>query len=141
MAKNEIVPQVNDVTRISAGTEIKGTINSTYDIRIDGVFDGKLTTTGKLVIGDAAKFTGEVTCKNCDIWGTIEGTIVVNELFGIKKTANVKGEISCRRLVIEEGGNLNGTCTMITDSKKPITSSSEVSAEKPSEKPNEKPKS
>ena len=117
MAKNEIVPQVNEVTRISAGTEIKGNMNSTCDIRIDGIFEGKLITSGKLVIGDTAKLIGEVTCRNCDVWGTVEGTIVVNELFGIKKSANVNGDVSCRRLVIEEGGNLNGACTMITEAE------------------------
>ena len=118
MAKNEIVPQINEVTRISAGAEIKGVMNSSCDIRIDGVFEGKLITTGKLVVGDNAKFIGEVMCRNCDIWGTIEGTLVVSELFGLKKSACITGDVSCRRLIIEEGASFDGTCTMITESNR-----------------------
>lgn len=69
MAKNEIVTQVNEVNRISGGSEFIGRLNSACDIRIDGFFEGRLTTTGKLVIGENAKLLGEVICKSCDIWG------------------------------------------------------------------------
>ena len=116
MAKNEFVPQVNDVNRISVGTEIKGTLNSSGDIRIDGVFEGKLTTAGKLVIGEGAKFIGEIVCKSCDVWGHLEGSVVVKELLGLKKVGYIKGDVSCQKLVIEEGGSFNGTCNMINDS-------------------------
>jgi len=129
MAKNEFVPQVNDVNRISAGTEIKGTLNSSGDIRIDGAFDGKLSTGGKLVIGESAKFKGEIICKSCDVWGHLEGNIVVKELLGLKRAGYIKGDVLCQKLIIEEGGNFNGTCKMITDSefeKKKIDTKAEI---------------
>jgi len=116
MAKNEFTPQVNDVDRISAGTEFRGTLNSSGDVRIDGFFDGKLSTAGKLVIGESARFTGEILCKSCDVWGHLEGSIVAKELLGLKKMGYIKGDVSCQKLVIEEGGCFNGICTMITNS-------------------------
>ena len=45
---------VNDVSRISAGTVIKGEINSPNDIRIDGSFEGKIISKGRVVVGDKA---------------------------------------------------------------------------------------
>ena len=39
---SDSTPSVNDVSRISAGSTIRGEIISPYDIRIDGNFEGKI---------------------------------------------------------------------------------------------------
>ena len=46
------VVNVNEVSRISTGTVIKGEINSPNDIRIDGVFEGKIFSKGRVVVGE-----------------------------------------------------------------------------------------
>ena len=60
MAKNEQPPQVNEVSRVSTGTEIKGNLTTTSDIRIDGTFEGNISTQGKLVLGENASVKGEI---------------------------------------------------------------------------------
>ena len=80
MARSNTIAQVNDVTRISAGTEIQGALGSNSDIRIDGVFEGDLVTSGKLVLGEKAVIKGNVMCNSADIWGTIEGTFTVGDI-------------------------------------------------------------
>lgn len=114
MAKNEAIPQVNDVNRITSGTEFHGTLSSNADIRIDGLFEGKITTTGKLVIGDSAKMRGEAIAKSCDIWGEMEGTLLLKEYMGLRKSGQFKGKIACHKVFIEEGGFFNGSCKIIT---------------------------
>ncbi|HCT94133.1 MAG: hypothetical protein A2X19_03255 [Bacteroidetes bacterium GWE2_39_28] len=115
MSKNEVSNQVIEVNRICTGTEFHGTLKSTSDIRIDGFFEGKINTLGKLVIGEFAKLIGEATCKSCDIWGEVDGKIVVKEVFGLRKSGKIKGKVSCQKIFIEEGGEFNGTCKMITE--------------------------
>ena len=115
MAKNEIVTQVNEVNRISGGSEFIGRLNSACDIRIDGFFEGRLTTTGKLVIGENAKLLGVVICKSCDIWGFMEGALLVKESFGLRKTGSITGNIACQKIFIEEGATFNGSCKLIDD--------------------------
>jgi cytoskeletal protein CcmA (bactofilin family) len=115
MSKNENTTQVNEVNRISGGTEFHGVINSVSDIRIDGLFEGKLTTIGKLVIGESARLIGEVIARSCDIWGEVDGKILVREVFGLRKCGSIKGKIACQKLFIEEGGIFNGSCKMITE--------------------------
>ncbi len=39
-------------------------------------FEGKLNTTGKLVIGESGKLVGDVIAKSCDIWGTLQGKVI-----------------------------------------------------------------
>ena len=68
MGKTEPQVNINSVSRISSGTTFKGEMVSPADIRIDGCFDGKLYTDGKVVVGETAEVSGDVVCTNIDIW-------------------------------------------------------------------------
>ncbi len=115
MSKNDISSQVNEVNRISSGSEYHGTLNSNSDIRIDGHFEGKLTTTGRLVVGESARFMGEAIAKSCDVWGDLDGKVLVREVFGLRKSGVFKGKIACSKIFIEEGGVFSGSCKMISE--------------------------
>ena len=111
MAKiNEIETTVINI--ISQGTDITGDIKSTGDIRIDGSLKGNLNTKGKVVIGTTGKVNGEIVCKNSEISGTIEGRIVVGQLFILKASSKIFGDIETTKLSIEPGAIFSGTCKM-----------------------------
>lgn len=115
MSKNEVSTHVNEVNRISSGSEFRGTLKSNADIRIDGFFEGKITTTGKLVIGDSAHLIGEAVAKSCDVWGEMDGKLLLKEYFGLRKTGTFKGKIACNKVFIEESGVFNGSCKIISE--------------------------
>ena len=104
------------VNFITTGTEITGDINSNEGIRIEGTLTGNLMTKGKVVIGESGKVKGEVVCKNSEVFGTIEGKIVVAELLSLRKTARIIGDISTNKLAIEPGSKFTGNCNMSDDS-------------------------
>ena len=97
---------------IKAGTEIKGDIKCSGDIRIDGALIGSLQTEGRLVVGGSGRIEGNVTCKNADISGTIRAKINVHELLSLKAACNLEGEISTNQLHIEPGASFTGNCQM-----------------------------
>lgn len=111
MARNNEVenPAINIIRK---GTEIKGDVTCSGDIRIDGVLNGTLNSQGKVVVGQSGVIEGEVTCKNADISGNIKANIVVKELLQLKATANITGDINTNKLSIEPGANFTGTCNM-----------------------------
>jgi cytoskeletal protein CcmA (bactofilin family) len=98
--------------RIVEKTIIKGDIQSPADFRFDGYLTGNILSEGKLVIGPASQVIGDIQCKNCDIEGEYEGTIIVEELLSIKATAKVKGKVSCSKLLVEPGAVFNAICIM-----------------------------
>jgi len=112
MAKNNEAADFSAINLISNGSVITGEINSTGDIRIDGMLNGNITTKGKIVIGETGVIKGEIHCKNADILGKVEGKIFVTELLSLKATAVITGEIKINRLAIEPGCLFNGTCDM-----------------------------
>lgn len=102
----------NAVNTICEGTHIVGDINTNGEIRIDGKLEGNLQAKGKVVIGPTGSINGQVTCKNCDIQGMIEGKIEVGQLLSLKSTAKINGDIITHQLGIEPGAHFNGNCKM-----------------------------
>lgn len=116
MAKHE-VPQINEVSRISAGTEVKGSLISQSDIRIDGVFEGDLIAAGKLVLGENAVIRGNVMCASADIWGKIEGDFTVGDTVTFKSNSSFTGQLKTIRICIEMGAVFSGNCQIINEAE------------------------
>ena len=111
MARNNEVetPAINIVRK---GTEIKGDVTCSGDIRIDGTLNGTLNSQGKVVVGPSGLIDGEVTCKNADVSGTIKAKLVIKELLQLKSSANIVGDINTQKLSIEPGASFTGSCNM-----------------------------
>ena len=116
MAKMEPVVNANAISRISAGTVIKGEILSPCDIRIDGTFEGKLQSKGRVVIGESAHIKGDIICDNIDLWGKVEGNVFVKDTLNLKDGCVVNGNLNIRKLSVELGATYNGNCKMINES-------------------------
>ena len=115
MASQTNTVNVNSVSRISAGTVIKGEIQSPYDLRIDGTFEGKVQTKGRVVIGESAIIKGDIICENVDLWGKVEGDLYVKDTLALKEGCKMNGNINVSRLSVELGATFNGTCRTITE--------------------------
>jgi len=98
---------------IGKGTLITGDLVSDGDIRIDGIIDGNLKSSGKVIIGKEGKIKGTVTCDFADIEGEFIGKITVNQLLTLKASSNISGETIIGTLAVEPGATfVNTTCTM-----------------------------
>ena len=118
MAKiNETELSTNNINLVGLGTEINGDINSNGDLRLDGILIGNLNVKGKVVVGETGKIKGEITCKNSDISGTIEGKVTVQELLSIKSTARINGDLFVGKLAIEPGSRFTGYCDMVSSTQ------------------------
>ena len=107
----------NSLSRISAGTVIKGEIISPNDIRIDCAFEGTLKVKGKVVVGSTAVIKGDIICDNADICGKLDGNVYVKDTLGLKDGCVVNGNLHIRRLSVELGSTFNGNCRMITEAE------------------------
>ena len=117
MAKTEPVVNVNSISRISAGTVLKGEILSPTDIRIDGTFEGRVQSKGRVVVGESAVIKGDIVCENVDLWGKVEGNLFVKDTLSLKEGCVVDGNLHIRRLSVELGATFNGNCKTITEAE------------------------
>lgn len=88
---------------LSVGTLVSGNITSDEDIRIDGVLEGTLTCSKKVIIGPKGKINGELVCAILDLMGTVEGSIQCSGGSTFRSTAVVSGKIQTETIAIEAG--------------------------------------
>ena len=131
MAKVEPVVNANAISRISVGTIIKGEILSPCDIRIDGTFEGKIQSKGRVVIGESAHIKGDIICDSIDLWGKVEGNVFVKDTLNLKEGCVVNGNLNIRKLSVELGATFNGNCKMISETDFDRVSGAKTSAQQP----------
>jgi cytoskeletal protein CcmA (bactofilin family) len=100
------------VNTIGNGTEVKGDIVTSGDIRVDGHVIGKLQIKGKLVLGPTGKIDGNIECQQADLFGEVKGNIICSESLLLKNTAKIYGDISTNKIAIEPGALFSGACSM-----------------------------
>ncbi len=107
---------LNEVSRISAGTVFKGEITSSNDIRIDGQFDGSINSKGRLVVGERAVVNGDVNCTNVDFSGTMsKGTFYVRDTLSLKAGCSVDGDLRFKRLQVDLDAKINGNLKVMNE--------------------------
>jgi len=106
----EVAP--NHVNRICAETQMVGDTTSKYDMRIDGMYEGNIVTSGRLVIGETGQCKGLIRCRFLDVWGKCTGTAEVSEIAAFKAGANFEGDLRTVKLMMELGVVFNGNCLM-----------------------------
>ena len=117
MAEKNLSQQAHahEITRIPVGTEIRAAfIFSEKDVRIDGTFIGDIITAGKLIIGETGHLCGNICCKNADIYGRIDGDVIIGDTLMLQSTCVFKGLLQTYKLSVESGARFNGTCKIIT---------------------------
>jgi len=97
---------------IAKNTQITGDFTSESDIRIDGVINGNVKTTGKVVIGVAGKIVGTLESSSAYIEGQFNGDMKVAGLLTLKSTAKIEGEVITEKLAVEPGAEFNVACKM-----------------------------
>ncbi|MBR1509497.1 MAG: polymer-forming cytoskeletal protein [Bacteroidales bacterium] len=115
--KMENSVNVNDVSRISAGTSVKGEITTPGDLRIDGSFEGTVRSEGRVVVGEKATVKGNIFCQNMDFCGTMTGNFYVKDTLSLKSGCKVDGDLHIKRLQVELDAQFNGNCRMIDETQ------------------------
>ena len=111
--KTEKLPETRSgsVNLIANGTEVTGDITTTGDLRIDGRVNGNVSCTAKLVVGNGADITGNISCCSGEISGTVQGHIMAKEILQLNQSALINGDIEATRFIVEDGASINGKCT------------------------------
>ena len=108
----------NEMSRIASGTQFTGNFATRSDLRIDGVFEGKLYCAGRLVIGEKGVVKGTVIGNVIDFSGTMSGgTFFVKDTLSLKDGSSVDGDIFTRRLQVDLGARFVGTSKILDEDK------------------------
>tara|TARA_B100001989_G_scaffold197196_1_gene145818 strand:- start:207 stop:617 length:411 start_codon:yes stop_codon:yes gene_type:complete len=130
MAENKFFSSPS-VDVIESSTKIVGDIVSKADFRIDGVVEGNITTTGKVVVGTSGKISGKLNCSNADVSGSISGHIQISETLSLMSESYIQGDITTAKLSVEEGAQVDATIVMKTGKQLKAVESESTNDKKP----------
>ncbi|SFB86197.1 bactofilin family protein [Butyrivibrio sp. YAB3001] len=100
-------------TIIGPGAVIEGPLTTKDSTRIDGTVKGNVTISGALIVGQDAKIYGTVSAMNVYVAGEVTGQITAPQgKVEISDTGKVYGDITCKGIIIDENGILQGKCDM-----------------------------
>ena len=92
---------------------IKGELSGSEDLILYGQMEGSIRLPDHtLTIGPHADIKAEISAKAVVIMGAVSGNVTAGERVDIRETGAVTGNIVSPRLVIVEGGCLQGSVQM-----------------------------
>jgi len=92
---------------------IKGEVNGSQDLNIDGRVEGKIELRQHvLTIGLNGKIKAQVFAKSVVVFGKVIGNIMATEKVTIMEKASVDGDVSAPLVAISEGAHFRGSIDM-----------------------------
>jgi cytoskeletal protein CcmA (bactofilin family) len=102
-----------DVVNIGKSVVIKGELNGSEDLTIEGQVEGKIELRQHvLTIGPNGKIKAQVFAKSVIVLGEVTGNITATEKVNIRENGSVDGDIIAPRVAIAEGAHFRGSIDM-----------------------------
>jgi cytoskeletal protein CcmA (bactofilin family) len=102
-----------DVVNIGKSVVIKGELNGSEDLTIEGQVEGKIELKDHvLTIGPNGKIKAQVFAKALIVLGEVNGNVSATEKVEIRDGGSVDGDIVSPRVAIAEGAHFRGSVDM-----------------------------
>ncbi|MFC1499520.1 polymer-forming cytoskeletal protein [Candidatus Zixiibacteriota bacterium] len=116
-------------TLVGHGTTLEGSLNVSSSMRVDGKILGQVTCSDSLLVGKTGVVEASIKVKNATVGGKVVGDIEASEVVILEGNSTVIGDVTTKKLIIEEGAVLNGTCHMGGETPSKTTRREEASGD------------
>jgi cytoskeletal protein CcmA (bactofilin family) len=100
---------------VGRGISLQGIVQDAERLVVEGQVEATMIHAAELAVSPGGVFKGEVEVEDAEIAGTVEGTITARGNLIVRATGVVLGTARCRRLQVEDGGQITGRIEMLTD--------------------------
>jgi cytoskeletal protein CcmA (bactofilin family) len=101
---------------LDRGSKITGKVSFEGPARIEGEVDGEINSKDSVVISESAIVTAQIRAASVSVAGKVSGDIVATQRIEIRPNAKVSGNITAPVLVVHEGAQFEGHCSMQPES-------------------------
>ena len=98
-------------TLIAEGTRIRGDVEFSGGLHLEGVIDGSISAEGAdavLTLSEKGRVNGEVRVSNAIVNGVVNGDLLVAERLELAGNARVEGNVHYKVLEMAAGAQVNG---------------------------------
>ena len=93
---------------IAAGMTITGDLTTDGVVKIEGRIQGSVRAGQQVLISKGGQVQGDINTKEAVIGGEVNGAIRAEDRVEVQATAVIEGDILTRRILVMEGGKVNG---------------------------------
>jgi len=104
---------------VGRGISVQGTINDAERLVVEGTVEASMIHAAELSVIQGGIFKGEIEVEDAEVAGTIDGTVTARGNLIVRNTGVVLGTARCRRLQVEDGGQITGHIEMLSDTRAP----------------------
>jgi cytoskeletal protein CcmA (bactofilin family) len=97
---------------IGTGMRVVGDIIADGVVKIEGTVVGTVRAARQVLVGKGGEVEGDVISREAIIGGEVRGSIRADERIEIQSTSVVHGDVVAKRLLVQEGGEINGVVRM-----------------------------
>lgn len=113
------LPKTGDFAHIGKSVIIKGELSGSEDLYVDGQVEGTIDLAGnQLFIGPNGQVKANVSAKGVVVQGKLDGNIQATDRVELQKSAIAVGDVTTRRIAIEDGAFLKGKVDVQSDGGK-----------------------
>lgn len=98
--------------------KFKGELSANEDLIIEGEIEGTIAHQDKnLTVGREGRVKANIDARTVEVYGRVEGDINGQDIVKLAKSADVRGNIRCARIVMEDGAQFSGRIEMSQKTK------------------------
>lgn len=105
-------------TVIGPDAQFKGELTFEGGVRIDGRFEGSITTKGKVLISKGGEVKAEIKATSLVLEGRLVGNIEADDIVELRATGQLEGDVKASKLLVVEGATLVGRCEVGAGAKR-----------------------
>ena len=102
---------------VGRGISVQGTVTEAERLVVEGTVEASMIHATELSIALGGVFRGEVEVEDAEIAGIIDGTLLARGSLIVRATGKVLGTARCRRLQVEDGGQITGRIEMLSEAE------------------------
>lgn len=102
---------------VGRGISVKGQVQDAERLVVEGQVEAELIEAAELAVSPGGLFKGNAQVEDAEIAGTIDGNLTAHGALIVRASGIVIGTARCRRLQVEDGGQINGKIEMTSDPK------------------------
>lgn len=99
-------------TILGSDATFKGEMHFEKGVRIQGKFEGKITTPGRLHVAKEAKMQADVEAGAIVLEGEAKGNLSASDRIELKASARYEGDLRASKLVVDEGAVFSGNVSV-----------------------------
>lgn len=107
------------LTIIAPGTRVEGELKSSGVVKVEGTVVGTIHAERQVLVARGGVVEGDIHTAEAVIGGRVQGAITAGDRIEVQGGAVVHGDVATKRLVVQEGGEINGLVKMADQPQRP----------------------